>query len=194
MLPDLPQLKSRLLETQMKYVRWAAKQQMPAFGDCAEHPIFEGSQHGIERATGDTEINSFNKIGAEVVSAPHMDDLEATFEKLYAMGGQLAEQFEKNAFKYICELMDRTGQTVKGENGKFTVNTFLEALSKVEFPLGADGNIDLAGFRLVVNPVDHERVAQEIENSPELMKKMTEILEKKQEAARAREADRKLVG
>lgn len=196
MLPDLPLIKKRLLKIEMDFVHWATREQMPAFGDARSFPIYEGHQTGVERATGDTEVNDMLKTGVEIETAPHEDDLNITFGKLYDMGTQFAESIEKNGFKRLNETLEKCGRTVNA-NGVFNVDVFFQVLSDLEYPLNAEGNIDLNGMKFVAGSKAYDafvRVQKEIEQSPKLQERMKKILEKKQEEARAREADRKLVG
>ena len=192
MLPDIPTLKKRLLKVQMKFVHDVAREQMPAFGGCLRLPIFEGNKNGIERATGDSEIREFDRVGAEIVTAPHKDDLGATFAKLYEMGRQIAEKTEKNSFQYMTELLTRVGQATDAK-GKPTAEAMLEMLEKVEIPLGADGNLDMSGMNMVVSPDAYRTAVKawtELQSDP----RFQELMKRKEAAARVREANRKLVG
>lgn len=195
MLPDLPAVKRKLLKVQMDFVQNTARELMPAFGECQTIHIFEGNQQGVERATGDTDIRDLNVASAEVAVAPHKDDLGTVFSKLHDMARQFAEQFEKKSFQHLNEVLDQHGQTADAK-GTLNADTLLEAFSKIEFPLGPNGEIDLSNFKLVCAPSAQDRMKAamlEIENIPEKKRRLEEIMQQKKEAALAREADRKLV-
>jgi len=195
MLPDLPRLKSDLVAIQFRFVQWSARQQMPAFGESPQHPVFEGSHLGVEQASGDSKTDALDQFESSILLNPADDDLEAVWLKLYEMAEQLASQFEKKGFERLNESCARTGNTVNGKGKRFAEG-ILEALDKIEIPLNDQGDVDLSGMRFVVGDELFSKVPDElarIENTPELKSRMDEIMTRKKEQALAREANRKLV-
>ena len=196
MLPDLPRLKSDLASIQLRFVRWSARQQMPAFGESPQHPVFEGSHLGVEQASGDSNTDTLDQFKMSIALNRADDDLEAVWLKLYEMAEQLASQLETKGFERLNQSCARTGNAVNGKGKRFAEGV-LELLEKIEMPLNDQGEVDLSGMRFVVGdelfskaPAEMERLAA----TPELQSRLGEIMAQKKEQALAREANRKLVG
>jgi hypothetical protein len=197
MLPDLPIIKEKLFAVQMDFMKQTTRQFMPAFGDCPVLRVFEGSQQGVERSTGDTEVRDFSVARASITTKPHEEDLGSIFAKLCDMAKQYAGQMEQNSFRNLNETLDKHGQTADAKGAPLNADMLLEAYRKIEIPLGPDGEVDIDGLRFVIAPGMEERMQAailELRTSPEKSKLLEEIKQQKKEAALAREADRKLVG
>lgn len=196
MLPDMPDIKQTLFQAQQDFIRSSAKQEMGVFSDCRSYPCFEGNQMGIERANGEREKNDFSVSHGIGEFKPQEEDLASNFEKLQAMGKQIAEMFQKQAFATLDKSLEQAGQTVKGKGG-LTPETIMAIFEKIQIPLGDDGKLDLSGMRFTGGQAacdDYVRSMQEIAADPEKRKKLAELQARKEAEARAREADRKLVG
>jgi hypothetical protein len=86
-------------------------------------------------------------------------------------------------------------QTLDAKGRKFDAQVVIEMLEKMQidfYPDGTPHEIFLDGP--VFTPERMAAVDKEFESNPELKRKFDEMMEKKKEEWRAREADRKLVG
>ena len=196
MLPDLPKLKNDLYNFQRDFIQESIKQGLGPLKDCKIIPMFEGHRHGVERPAEDKEIHDFTPIKGEGVFKPQEDDLETTFEKLFEMAQQMSHAFQRKAFKQLDKSLTEKGQTVNAE-GMPRVDAIFEMLEKVEFPLGPDGKLDMSGCKFIGGSKAYEAMIKawkEILSDPEKIRKLEDLQKRKEESARAKEANRKLVG
>lgn len=165
---------------------------MGAFKDCKVTMVFEGNRHGIQRSTGDSEIKDFWNFGAAITLEPHKDTLETILSKLSDMAQEMASQMQQRSFQLLSTTSEEHGQVVDGD-GKTLTESILEVIEKVEIPLNSAGELDMSNMKLIVGPGVAERL-QQIDYSKEIQGKLAAILERKEAAARDREANRELVG
>ncbi|MHC4269876.1 MAG: hypothetical protein ACYSTS_15615 [Planctomycetota bacterium] len=192
MLPDLPKLKNELFEVQMRFFRWASHQEMGVFSSCKSLPMFEGDMHGVERSTGDQEVNSLWKISTDITIEPSIETIGSIFAKIYDMAQQAGKQVEKNSFEYLSKSLDEAGQTINAKD-RDMVDALFEMFEKIEIPLGEDGRLDRSGLQIVCGS-EVIKAIQRIEQSPETKEKFENLMKQKEDKARARKANRKLVG
>lgn len=196
MLPDLPKLKTELHSFQKEFIHMSIKHSAGPFEDCKRISMYEGHRHGVERPSGEEEVHDFTPIEGSVSFKPHEDDLEITFMKLYELGKQMGDAFQKKAFEQLDKSLADKGQTVDAR-GLPSVDAIFSLLEKIEFPLGQDGKLDMSGFQFVGGSKAQESMIkawQDIQTDPKKIKKMEELIKRKEEKARAKEANRKLVG
>ncbi|MEX0999738.1 MAG: hypothetical protein WD000_07240 [Thermodesulfobacteriota bacterium] len=196
MLPDLSKLKNKLYKFQEDFIHHSIQQGLGPLKDCKRIPMFEGHRHGVERHTEDKEIHDFTPIEGEIAFKPQEDDLETTFEKLYDLGQQMGNAFQKKAFEQMDKSLTKKGQSVNAE-GLPTVDAIFAMLEKVEFPLGPDGKLNMSGYKFVGGTKAQESMIKawkEILTDPGKMNKLERLQKRKEESARAKEANRKLVG
>ncbi len=196
MLPDLANLKNELHNFQKEFIHMSIKHGVGPFEDCKRISMYEGHRHGVERPSGEEEIHDFTPIEGVVSFKPHEDDLGTTFEKLYELGQQMGNAFQKKAFEQLDKSLTEKGQTVDA-SGLPSVDAIFALFEKIEFPLGADGKLDISGYKFVGGSKAHESMIKawkEIQTDPKKIKELEELLRRKEESARAKEANRKLVG
>jgi hypothetical protein len=196
MLPDLPKLKNGLFGFQQEFLHRYIKQGLGPFEDCKRIPMYEGHRHSVQRPTGDEETHNFTPIGGEISLKPHEDDLDITFKKLYDTAEQMGMALQKKTLDQLDKSLEATGQSVNAE-GMSAVDAIFGMFEKVEFPLGPDGKLDMSGYKLLGGTIAYEpmmKAWKEIQTDPEKIKKMEELLKSKEKSARAKEANRKLVG
>jgi len=155
MLPDLPKLKAKLYKSQLKFFHSILHDEMGPFKECPLIRLFEGHMHGVERATGDREVNPLWPVSSYITLEPPANNtLESVFDKIYAMAKEMGENYVKKVLEYLKETLDEKGQTV-------------------------DGKIE---------------VIQNIESNSEEKARFETLFAEKEKKARAKEANRKLVG
>ena len=196
---NLPQLKKELFAVEMAFVSDAKDSYLGAFSDCPVHPCFEGHRHSILRATGDEEVQDFVKIEG-TVAIKIGDNLDTVFARLVEMAAEMAGKIREHTFKTLDESLSALGRTIDGKDKPWT-EQFLEMLSKVQFPLNDEGEIDIDGFRIVAGAEIQRQMMKELkelnENPTKLkefLERQSQILAEKEKEARALEANRKLVG
>lgn len=86
-------------------------------------------------------------------------------------------------------------QTLDAKGRKFDAQLVIELLEKMQIEFYPDGTPhEIFGDGPLFMPEKMAAVDKEFESNPELKRKFDEMMEKKKEEWRAREADRKLVG
>lgn len=196
MLPDLPKLKNKIFEFQKEFMHYSIKQSAGVFTESKRVHLFEGHKHGIERSSGDKEEHNFTPIEGMLTLKPNEDDIDSTFDKLYDAAVQMAQKFQKRAFQRLDESLTDAGQSVDA-TAMAAADTIFEMLEKVEFPLGKDGKLDMSGYKFVCGPETYNRAREafrEINLDTEKTNRLENLFKRKEEEARAREANRKLVG
>ena len=166
------------------------------FAECKRIPIFEGHRHGIQRSSGEEEIHDFTPAEGEIVFKPYEDDLDITFSKLFDTAVQIAQNFQKKAFERLDTSLNKLGQSIDA-TGMSAFDGIFEMFEKVEFPLGKDGKLDMSGYKFIGGSEAYKRAVEafrEIDSDPVKTKKIEDLFKRKEEEARAREANRKLVG
>ncbi len=196
MLPDLPKLKKDLFNFQKNFIQESMEKCIGPFEGCKKIPMHEGHKHGIKRPSGDEETHNFTPIEGIISFKPHEDTLEITFEKLFDLGQQMANEFQKKAFQQLDTTLTEKGQYVDAK-GISTVEAIFAMFEKIEFPLGSEGKLDMSGFKFVSSPEAYKstlKAWKEIESDDIKSKKLEELFRRKEGRARAKEANRKLVG
>jgi len=196
MLPDLPKLKNKLFNFQKDFIQESMQKSIGPFEGCKRIPMYEGHKHGVKRPSGDEETHDFTAVNGIITFKPHEDTLEITFEKLCDLGQQMANEFQTKAFQQLDKSLTEKGQSVNAE-GISNVDAIFAMFEKIEFPLGADGKLDMSGFKFVAGTKAHQatlRAWKEIESDSRKIKDFEELFKRKEESARVKEANRKLVG
>lgn len=176
----------------MDFFAYIGREEMGVFKECKRFPMYEGNLHGVKRPTGESETQKLKKITTEMEMEPQNENLDTSFTKIYNMGQHFAEQMERNSFQHLNDVCDAHGQTVDARE-KSPEEAFIELFEKVEIPLGKDGKLDLSGMQIVCGN-DVFKAVQKFSQNPELTKRFEALMAKKEEKARAKEANRKLVG
>ena len=162
------------------------------------HIIHEGKRTAIRRpddSLDETDIVSHGaeiKFGYEEIEGI---DLPIVLEKLRSM----AEQFKTHRVRYLAETLNavtqKTGNIHDAKGRPLTVEDIFSMLEKVEINFERN---ELSGDMTIwassqMEPV-FQRLQREFDASPELQKRWNELMDKKRNDYRAREADRNLAG
>ncbi len=198
MLPDLPDLRAQIDRLQRRYVQRGIGARLVAFQESPKQLIREGHRARIRR-----EDNSFDEIPLtrESAIATVKDDevasltLANVLAKLDEMADELAPKVARNLYQHLDQTLAAAGQTVDNQGRAFTAESLLASLEILEMDF-EDGP-PLSHLRLVGHPSMREvfeQAQRELVSDPELRRRLEQLVEKKREAWRDREAARKLVG
>jgi hypothetical protein len=160
--------------------------------------IFEGHEHTITRSDGETEpslpreAKSQVSIGLDEIATLSLPQLLA---KLDTAAREIGASQAKHLFETVSEAVEKTGNKIDARGERISSNLVLEALEKIEIDFRDDGTPMLP--TLYIGPDLEEamkKVSAEANESPAVKKRFDQIIARKKEAWRAREASRKLVG
>lgn len=196
MLPDLAKLKDEIFNFQQKIMHLFVQQTAGPFAECKRVPLFEGHRHGIQRSSGVEEIHDFMPAEGEIIFKPYEDDLDITFSKLFNTAVQISQNFQKKALERLDTSLTKAGQSIDA-TGMSAFDGIFEMFEKIEFPLGKDGRLDMSGYTFIGGSEAYKRAVEafiEIDSDPVKTTKIEDLFKRKEEEARAREANRKLVG
>lgn len=196
MLPDFPETKSLFSRFFRTYMRRKVREVSP-YGAVQTRYLHEGRAMKITRADRSESTSSME--GLSVQLEIKFDEIESltlqkAIEKYDAM---IADMVQKHAH-FVRERMSSEipeSQTLNAKGRKFDAQVVVEMLEKMQIDFYPDGTpheifVDGPSF----TPERMAAVDKEFESNPELKRKFDEMMEKKKEEWRAREADRKLVG
>jgi hypothetical protein len=159
--------------------------------------LHEGDGSKLIRQDGSVELIDLKHI--EETMVVRFDEIRSmslkdVVAKVDAMAESMARQQFEIAFAEIDRAVHEVGNVVEGRGG-FTAESILDMLSKISMDFDADGKPHLPS--LYCNPVHEgaiETAMKRIETEPGLRKRFDDIVARKHEEWRDREACRNLVG
>ena len=197
MLPDYPKVKDELRQFFSRWMKAGMERRLGPLADIPRHRVFEGTAMSMIHSGGEESLTPFE---------PYESKLEITYEevpkltlpqilsRLDRVAQEMADQLARSVYKTASNAADKVGTVVKSPQG-FTPQTIFEALEKIEVPFDESGNPELPSIHLHPNDVKTLKESlQAIQNDPELRGRYHEILERKKDQWRVREAHRRLVG
>lgn len=122
-----------------------------------------------------------------------------TIEDVLLRLGETAQDMARQTAQYmygtIAAAVDKVGNTVSAGGKKPTAETLLEALTKIQIDFNPDGSPRMPEWHVHPDAANAiELAGEELERDPELKREFGQLLARKKEEWRAREANRKLVG
>jgi hypothetical protein len=196
MLPDFPALKAEVHKIILARLRQRVDTGDPVLALFKRFTQHEGEQMRIEQHGGGAVQEGFEQVGAQfeipITDVPTFIG-EKLDMKLEEIAQELASQSAKILFKKMGESCDKAGTSIDAEGKPVSAEIFLEMISTAQLDFDPDGK---PSNSFVIHPdmlPAVKKVAEEIENDPELKRRHTEILERQREAWAARESNRKLV-
>ncbi len=196
MLPDFPELKLELKKVLFLRIRRVSVQKEPVLAGIRHYIQHEGSRQRYEQLSGKSVEQEFKTIGVEF-TIPAKDVPTLVGRKWDVKVDEIAEKYAgemaRGLFKKVEEVCDETGNAVSGGGRPLSADLFLEMMSRMETDFDSDGR-PTATF--VTHPdlmPSFKKIADEIENDPELKRRLEDITRRQREAWTAREDNRKLV-
>lgn len=165
----------------------------PIVGSVGRHIQFEGSQARLERHDETSDEIKMHEVraSATVPRRPLREfDERALFEHLRDVAEQLARGTSQMMFSTLDEVTEKTGNVVDGHGGPLTEDLLLETFEKMDLDFDERGNwrapTIFAGSGI-------SKEASVIEKTF-ASKRFKDMLERKRDEHRRREAARILVG
>jgi hypothetical protein len=196
MLPDMPTLKAELLDIKLARLRQRVDTGDPVLSQVKRFKQHEGGELRYEQHGGTVVQEGFEKIGAEFKVLPaDVPDLigEKLDAKLEEMAQELISKSAKAFFKKVGEISEKAGTSIDAGGKPVSPEIFLEMIGAVQMEFDLEGRPTQS---FVIHPdmlPAVKKVAEQIENDPELKRRHAEILDRQREAWAARESNRKLV-
>jgi len=158
-----------------------------------------GYSHGTRWRTRTTENDIENEDGemqihSSEISIPFQEivdnDLGVLSRYRNSVASGLMQEFMRSMYQTISDSTDRTGNIVDAKGGGFKAEQFIEMLEMIEFGVGRDGKVSLPEIH--AGPGLAEKMFQELSaQGPEFEERVQEIIQRKAEAALAKEKGRK---
>jgi hypothetical protein len=196
MLPDFSETKRLFSRFFRTYMRRKAREVSP-YGAVQTRYLHEGRAMKITRADQSESTSGMEQLSAHLEIK--FDEIEnLTLQKAIEKHDAMIEDLVRKQTHFIRERMSKEipeSQTLNAKGRKIDAQVVFEMLEKMQidfYPDGTPHEIFVDGP--LFTPERMAAMDKELESNPELKRKFDDMMEKKKEEWRAREADRKLVG
>lgn len=196
MLPDFPALKNEIQKIIFAKVRHRVDSSDSVLSQMRRFTQHEGYEMRYEQHGGTSVQEGPEQIGVKVVipigDVPHLIG-EKLEEKLKEIAEEFRTQEAKFFFQRLHESCDKAGTSINANGAPMSADLLLQMISTVQTDFGPDGRPTNS---FVIHPdmaPALKRIAEEIENDPELKRRNAEILARQREEWATRESNRKLV-
>ena len=196
MLPDFPETKRLFSRFFRTYMRRKVREVSP-YGAVQTRYLHEGRTMKITRADQSESTSGMEQLSVHLEIK--FDEIESlTLQKAIEKHDAMIADMVQKQTHFVRERMSSEipeSQTLNAKGRKFDAQVVIEMLEKMQidfYPDGTPHEIFVDGP--LFTPERMAAVDKEFESNPELKRKFDEMMEKKKEEWRAREADRKLVG
>jgi hypothetical protein len=160
--------------------------------------VFEGGRNVLVREDGSQEETEIREAGSEMrISADEIRSLHLTnlLEKLDVAAEEIVTKQAKHFYETISKGVEQVGNNLNAGGQPLTAELFLEAFQKILIDFNADGSPQMPTVHISPGQKDDvTRMFQRFETEPPLKQRFDNLIAKKREEWRAREANRKLVG
>lgn len=196
MLPDYSETKRLFGRFFVTYCRRKARAISP-LADVRVRHLHEGRGMRITRADESESKSEVQELSTTMEI--RFDEIPGlTFEKAIAKYDAMILDMVRKQTGLALERLDKDlpkSQTVDGKGRKLDAEIVLEMLETIQLEFYPDGRPHelhvVGGF---FTPERRKAIDEEFRSNPELQKRHDELMARKREEWRAREADRKLVG
>lgn len=196
MLPDFPETKKLFSRFFRTYMREKIRKVSP-YSAIQTRYLHEGRRMKITRADQSESTSIMEQLSATLeirVDEIEKLTLQKVIEKLNIMIWDLARSHTRFIQERVSSEIPES-QTLDAKGRKFDAQLCIEMLEKIQIDFYSDGTpkeIFMDGP--LFTPERMAAVDKEFESNPGLKRKFDEMMGKKKEEWRVREADRKLVG
>ena len=196
MLPDYSETKKLFSRFFQAYARRKARDISPLAAAKMRY-LHEGRGMKVVRAD-QSESNMGMQQVSSMIEIKHDEIPDFTFEKAIAKYDEMILDIVRKqtgiALGRLNEDIPKS-QSVDGKGKKLDAEIILQMLETIQMEFFPDGRPHVMQFvGGLISPERLKAVDEEFQNNPELQKRHKELIERKREEWRAREACRKLVG
>jgi hypothetical protein len=197
-LPTSATLADEFNRAVTRFMRDATKRHGIAVSQIGRSRIFEGQKNVIVRPSG---VHDETKIVEQSVELRIPGEegrslsLQGLLDHLVGLAKEMAGKQEQHLFATISEALAGTPNTVDAKGEKFSPELLYRAIETMEIDFKPDGTPIMP--TLYISPAQAEGVkaaAAQADADPAFRKRFEQLMTKKKEQWRAREASRQLVG
>jgi hypothetical protein len=198
MLPDIPSLKAALADRLSGGVRTAAMGHAPLVGQIKAYHQREGDRYSYETHDGDVRHETYKRFRTPVTTRILPSPIEQEQEigqKLDEASRDIAKQHMQLLFTTVTESSERAGTAYDAGGRPFHMSMFLDALEKMSIDFDEHGRPVFP--TIVMHPDQMKAIGPKLaewEKDRALQTRWDEVIARKKEEWRAREADRTLAG
>jgi hypothetical protein len=197
MLPDFPKEKDLIGKFWNEYLAHKHREYLGFFATIPSFSIHEGNRWKIERDDGSESEQEFEELSSNfMIDLSEVPELtpEKIMEKINTVAEDTAKKMSQSIFRELEEATEKVGNVVNAKGQPLSQEHFLQMLEKMEASFTPDGQWDSPAFVMHPNAWKaNEEKFKEWEQDEEFKTKQDQIINKKREEWRAREALRKLV-
>ena len=198
MLPDFLKVKEKLGEKINYQLKQALLLHLGPLADVPTINFVEGNKAIMIREDGSVaEMNPQEMKVEQVINSSELEEMnhEMILEKINTMAEEMAEKQKILSLEVIRKTAEEVGNVVSGDAEPISIDLLFQMLEKVSQDFDEAGNPDELTF--VANPEVYASIVKVISQAasdPAIDRRYNEIIERKREAWRVRESNRKLVG
>lgn len=197
MIPDFPVEKMKLVNLWTQYLDFKRKELSGFLNEVPTYQHHEGNRWRLTREDNSFDDSEYQELSAGF-TVKNEDIPELTPDKIRELLDEVAEEMCKqqsqHMFGKIFEATHAVGNVINASGKPFSPELFLEMLDRIELSFDEDGK--WIPPTMIVHPefiAANKDVLANLDKDPELQARQTEIINRKREEWRDREAYRKLV-
>ena len=197
MLPEFRKIKAEVDKQLYERMGQTMRAELGFFSEVPRFEIHEGDgRWSLRREDGTVDESKLEKISSEVAIKTEDTEkmtLKDSVEKIDSLARDMARKQAQYSFAKIDECLPPS-QTIEAK-GPLSPEILLTALEKLQIDFDETGKPKLPSLVLAPEPAKQLLAQKEaVEADPVFKRRFNEIIERKREDWRAREADRRLVG
>jgi hypothetical protein len=192
MLPDFPQSKREIRKRLVQLTERLEREKAPLLAEIKGFIQHEGKVHSYDRIKADPVTEGFEEIAIPVtIELSEMPDLvgEKLFAKIDALADQVARKRMEMFYQKFTEVTREVGNALDAQGAPLTPEMIFEMLERVDMEFGPDNQ---PTFRFNTTP-ELAKVFEGFQDDAAFRAKYEELLNRKRDAWRNRESNRKLV-
>jgi hypothetical protein len=196
MLPRIASLEAEFSDALTRYVQQRSRSD-GLLREIRAHVIHEGAASTIQRSPTDSEKTEM--FAAQAETTMRFDEIEAVdMNYIIKKANEIAEHFGRKFSESLFQTMDdataKTGQRVDARGAPLTNEAIMKMLSMmpIEFEKSQHGDITIVTAPEMLPRF--QMLERELNENPELRKKMNDLMDQKRNEFREREINRNLAG
>lgn len=192
MLPDFPTSKKEIRKQLMLLTERLGREKAPLLARIKSFTQHEGKIHSYDRIGAKPVSEGFEEIAIPVsIELSEIPDLvgENLAAKIEVVADQLARRQVEMFYRKFTEVTREVGNSLDAQGAPFTQDMVFEMLEKVDMEFGPDNQ---PTFTLNTTP-ELAKVFEGWQDDPSFKARYEGLLNRKRDAWRDRESDRKLV-
>ncbi len=196
MLPRIGKIEAQFADFIQHYLR-TRSHRTGLLSEIKSHVIHEGRGTAMRRSATELELTDMKAASAETEMRNdeiERIDLDYVFRKLNEMSQEFARQMSAHMFEVLDQTTEKTGQRKDARGAPLTNEIIIDLFNSmhIDFERSETGDVTIVTGTGMASVF--ERLEREMRESPVLRKKWADMLEKKRDEYRAREANRNLAG